>query len=126
MPRVFRGEFLAAENVPQMTAAGCAQYLGPAPVGISDIFDAAKNLIVKTGPAAAGMEFAPGIVKRCITAAAKVRPRIGSRFIFTGERRFGAFVYDNLFFFRGEPVVFHVLSPFMLYNTIIAQVKLTH
>jgi hypothetical protein len=60
MPGIFLGFMLAAEDMPQVGAAGGAGYFGAPAIGVRHFFDPAGDGVIETGPAAAGIEFAIG------------------------------------------------------------------
>ena len=62
MPGVFWGEPFANEYMTKVPAAISANNFRPAAIGIGYTKYGAGDLIVKTGPAATGIEFVFGIV----------------------------------------------------------------
>ena len=101
MPGIFGGIALSGEDMSQMAAAFPAEDFHPVPVGVWSFSDGSGNFLVKAGPAATGVEFGGGCVKRRVAFATLVRSFDKKIVVLASTGRFGAFVFDNAFFFGG-------------------------
>ena len=73
MAGVLRGHSLALEDMAQMAAAPRASDLGPQAVGIQRPLHGTRKMVVKTGPAAAGIELRLGREQPISAPPANVR-----------------------------------------------------
>jgi hypothetical protein len=104
MPRILGREPFSNEDVAEVASAVVANYFRAAAVGVGDSFDSAGDFVVETGPAAAGVEFIVGVIKRSLTLPAYVNAVGFVIPVFAGKRPFGALVQDDPGFFRSEVV----------------------
>ncbi len=102
MPRILVGKSFARKYVPEMSAACRTGYFDASAVGVGSSFYSPCDLVVETGPTATGMEFILRTVERGAALPAVVYAFTRKIGILPGERWLGAFVYDNMFFERGE------------------------
>ncbi len=72
MSGVFGGKTFAFKNVAQVTAAGGAEDFRTPAVGVGTAAPGSGHFVVKTGPAAAGVELVAGAVQRGPAAAADI------------------------------------------------------
>ena len=103
---ILRCQPLTFEYMPKMAVALRAQNFDTITVGVNLLFNRALNLIVKGRPAAIRVKFVLGAIQGCIALFTDV---VATDFEvisqWTGKRHFGAFVQQNLLFFRGQVVV---------------------
>lgn len=107
MAGIFLRKSFSDEDVPEMPAAMVAEDLGAAAVGVGLAAHGPGDLIIKAGPAAAGVELVGGAVQRMVAAAADEGAAYFVPVVFAGKGHLRAFVDDNALFFGGEWVVGH-------------------
>jgi hypothetical protein len=110
MARIFGCEMLAFEDVAQMRSASRAGYFRAPPIRIQAALDRAGDLVIKTRPTAAGVEFIFGTVKRSIAAPAIIRAGFEKLIVFPAKRWFGTFILDNVCFPWGKFIPGHFYS----------------
>ncbi len=116
MAGIFLRHALAVKYVSEVTAAVGAGDLYPAhaerTIDVAD--NGARDFVIKRRPAAAAVELVGRIVQRRITTAAHENSIAFKVVVFTGKGPFGAFMRNNLFFFRCEdvPVRIFIFSHF--------------
>ena len=102
MPSVLLGEVLAYKHMSEVSAAVCALNLCALAIRVRKAFDGAGDFVVEAWPPAIRLKLVFGAVKFCAAAFADVGAFFPERVILPSERHFGAFVHDNLFFFRSK------------------------
>lgn len=116
MAGVLLSEALASENMAEMSSTVVAQNFNPASVGIRFTTHGARDFIVESRPAAAGVEFVLRAVEWRFAAAADVGTFGKVLVVLAGEGIFRAFVHDDVlllwrefipfFFVRGHGLIF--------------------
>ena len=94
MARISGRQPLTLKDMTQMRAAGGAGYFRPQAVRIGRMPDRALDLLIKRRPAATGIKFIIGEIKRRFTTAADVDPRLKQIIVLARKRRLRAFT-DN-------------------------------
>jgi hypothetical protein len=103
---ILRCQAFTFEHMAKMAVAFRTQYLDTMTIGVDLPLNCTLNLIVKSRPAAIRMKFVFGAIQGCIALFADVMTT-GFEVIsqWTGKRHFGAFMKQNVLFFRGQFVV---------------------
>ncbi len=104
MAAVFVGHSFADKYVSQMAIAVGADDLGAVAVGVGQVLDRASNLIVKTGPAAAGRKLVSRAVEWRIALFADEGAGGIEVIVLAAERRLRALVQNNALLFGVERV----------------------
>jgi hypothetical protein len=96
--QILRSQAFSIENVSQMaSAAGACDFRAP-PAARMDACDGVRQGIIKTGPAASGIEFVFRPEQRRTAFAAGIDARLKEADEFPGKGRFRSLVFDNAFF----------------------------
>jgi len=111
MSHVLFRETFSLKYVTQMGAAGSANDLGPAPVGVRTTKDRAGNRFVETRPTAMRIELVFGAIQGRIAPAATVCARLGVQVVCAGVRRLRTLVHDHALLFGCQFVVLHTGFP---------------
>ncbi len=110
MAGIFRRETLTCKDVTQMSVACLADDFGARSIRVGNALDRTGNFLIKTRPAAAGMEFSRRGVEWCVAAATEVRPFDKKIIVLARTWTLGSFVDDNALFFRGERIEVHSMD----------------
>ena len=102
VPCVLLCEVLAYKDVAKVSAAVSTLDFGSHAVGVRQPPNRARDFLVKAWPATVRLKLAFRTVQPSSAAFADVGAFFPERVILPSERHFGAFVHDNLFFFRSK------------------------
>lgn len=86
---------------------GTGDFVAKIAIGVGCASDSAGNFLVETGPAAVGVEFGVGGIEGGMAAFAEVGAGLPVLVVLARMRRFGAAVFDDVFFGWGKGVGFH-------------------
>jgi len=112
MPCVLWGEMFSAKNMTEVGAAGGTLDLGAISIRIAQFLYCTGDGVVKTGPAAAGIEFIFRMKKNRSALAANIGSFAKKLVVFPAERSFGAFMKDHTLFFGCKR--FHFVHDFLV------------
>lgn len=101
MPRIFFGEVLACEDVPEVGAAVDALDFRSHSVWIWLSYDGSRNFVVEAWPAAVGFKLVFRTVKFCTASLTNVGAFFPESVVFACKWHLCAFVYYDLFFLWG-------------------------
>lgn len=110
MSRIFFGQMFALKHMTQMAVAVCAGNFGAGPIGIRCALHSTRNFLIKTWPAAAGMEFSIRGIQCGITAPTNICTLFIKVIVLTGKRTLRSFMDNDCLLFGSEIVMGHRFS----------------
>jgi hypothetical protein len=107
----FLGKALAEEDMTEMRTAASADNLCADPITIRDSRHGTRDLVVKTRPSTARIEFSFRAIQRDVAAFADIRALLPEIVVFAAKGRLGSFANDDLFLFSCQRVIVHSRPP---------------
>ena len=125
MPRVLLGQTFTGKNMAQMATTLFAQNLDTSAIWIGDFLDRALYFIIKSGPTATTVKLIIRPIKWCVALAAGIEAVFIKLVVLASPRELGPFLLDNVCFFGGQFIEFHIKCFIGFCKIVIALTKNT-
>lgn len=96
MSGVSRGKSFSKKHMAQMSAAVGALNLGPRTVGVRQVLDGSRFLLIERRPPATSLELVLRLVEVGVATAAGKDPWLEKVVVLSGEGRFSSLIFDYM------------------------------